>query len=331
MIAGNIDMTVVELEDFPTYKASEATGNYTIYQNPQPNWTVCSIELNQTYEDEQYRQLFSEIDFRHALSIAANRDEMNEILFNGLAEPSQAAASEGNSQYIEGAPEKWTEYDPDAANELLDGISMISTTRNADGYRTFVDGEHAGEAVTIVLETTADNNSSEACALLAQYFKEIGIQLVDSSNTDRPTRQQQVGDECSDNRNNCHQKQPAARQIHVLIHQRVVHHAAHGGQIQNDGDNGCAGEDIHQGPADGGNNGIQRRAHAVLHAHCLGLHSFGPGREHIVPAELVQHLSAHLAHQTAGIHQADNQRRDDQMLCQIQRLCHAPRGVFHPR
>lgn len=192
MIAGNIDMTVLEMEDFPTYKASEATGNYTIYQNPQPNWTVCSIELNQTYEDEQYRQLFSEIDFRHALSIAANRDEMNEILFNGLAEPSQAAASEGNSQYIEGAPEKWTEYDPDAANELLDGISMISTTRNADGYRTFVDGEHAGEAVTIVLETTADNNSSEACALLAQYFKEIGIQLVDSSNTDRPTRQQKV-------------------------------------------------------------------------------------------------------------------------------------------
>jgi len=192
MISGNLDMSFTEMQDFPTFKASESTGNYTVYANPQPNWTCCSIELNQTYQDEQYAALFHEIDFRHALSIAANRDEMNEILFNGLAVPSQAAAAEGNSQYIPGAPEKWTEYDPDGANALLDGISMISQDRNSDGYRTFVDGANKGKAVTIVLETTANNNSSEACALLAQYFKEIGIQLVDSSNTNRSKRQEKV-------------------------------------------------------------------------------------------------------------------------------------------
>ena len=192
MISGNLDMAAVSLADIPTYMAGASMGNYSVLGSVQPNWTVCSIELNQSYKDEQYRELFANIDFRHALSIAADRDEMNEILYNGLATPAQAAAPEGTAQYIEGAREKWTEYDPAAANALLDGIDMISKDRNADGYRTFVGGEHDGEPVIIYLEGHAKCNSAEAIALLAQYFKEIGIQLVEITNTARNTRQQKV-------------------------------------------------------------------------------------------------------------------------------------------
>ena len=41
------------------------------------------------------------------------------------------------------------------------------------------------------------SNSAEAVALLAQYYKEIGIQVVEGSNTTRPKRQEKVvnGDE----------------------------------------------------------------------------------------------------------------------------------------
>ena len=192
MISGNLDMAAVSLGDIPTYKAGETMGNYTVHGSVQPNWTTCSIELNQSYKDEQYRELFANIDFRHALSIAVDRDEMNEILYAGLATPAQAAAPEGTPQFIEGAREKWTEFDPAAANALLDGIDMISNDRNADGYRTFVGGEHDGEAVTINLEGHAKSNSAQAIALMAQYLKEIGIQLVEISNTARNTRQQKV-------------------------------------------------------------------------------------------------------------------------------------------
>ena len=192
MISGNLDMAAVSLGDIPTYKAGETMGNYTVHGSVQPNWTTCSIELNQSYKDEQYRELFANIDFRHALSIAVDRNEMNEILYAGLATPAQAAAPEGTPQFIEGAREKWTEFDPAAANALLDGIEGISNDRNADGYRTFVGGEHDGEAVTINLEGHAKSNSAQAIALMAQYLKEIGIQLVEISNTARNTRQQKV-------------------------------------------------------------------------------------------------------------------------------------------
>ncbi len=192
MLAGNIDMNTIELTDLVTYKAGETTGNYTVYANIQPNWTCCSVELNQSYKDEQYAELFADIDFRHALSIAVDRHEMNEILYNGLAEEAQCAAPKGTEQYREGASEKWTEYDPAAANALLDDIGMISKDRNADGYRYWVGGANDGQTVLIKLEGHEKSNSAAAVALLAKYYKAVGIQMVEVSNTARNTRQNKV-------------------------------------------------------------------------------------------------------------------------------------------
>ena len=188
-IAGNLDITRFDSADFPIYKASEAIGNYTVMTDVSPNWSAASLSLNQAYKDEQYRNLFANIDFRHALSISVDRDEINEILFNGMLKPAQNAPTEGMSDYIEGGPDKWIEFDVDAANALLDGIEGISKDRNADGWRTFVGGDHDGQAITIEIETRADSSTdAQLVALLAQYYKELGLQIVESSNTDNNAR-----------------------------------------------------------------------------------------------------------------------------------------------
>jgi peptide/nickel transport system substrate-binding protein len=188
VMAGNLDFCGFGGPDFPTYKASEATGCYSIKTMVSPNWTTAALQLNQSYKDAQYAKLFAEIDFRHALSIAADRSDMNEILNNGMAEPQQFAAPEGTAEYIPGAPEKWIELDVDEANRLLDGISMLNSTLNADGYRTFADEANAGKAVTLEVETTGDDWSARTVALLAQYYKKIGIQVVEVANTDNNAR-----------------------------------------------------------------------------------------------------------------------------------------------
>lgn len=188
IIAGNLDFDGFNSDELVTYKAGEANGCYNVKTMVSPNWTIAALELNQTYKDPQYAALFAEIDFRHALSIAVDRDEMNSILYNGLATPAQFAAPEGTSEYIEGAPEKWIELDVAAANALLDGIDSISSDLNADGYRTFVDGDNAGKAIVLEVETTGDDSSAKAVALLAQYYKKIGIQVVEVANTDNNAR-----------------------------------------------------------------------------------------------------------------------------------------------
>lgn len=188
VMAGNIDFCGFGNEEFPTYKASEATGRYTIKTMTSPNWTVSALQLNQTYKDAQYAELFANIDFRHALSIAVDRNEMNNILYNGMAVPQQFAAPEGTAEYIEGATTKWIACDVDAANKLLDGIDLISKDLNADGYRTFVGGADNGKPVVLEVETIADDTSAQAVALLGQYYKKIGIQVVESANTDNNKR-----------------------------------------------------------------------------------------------------------------------------------------------
>jgi peptide/nickel transport system substrate-binding protein len=189
IMAGNIDFAGFGASDFPTYKAAEESGCYVIKDMISPCWTQSSIQLNQTYKDEQYRALFEQIDFRHALSIGVDRVEMNSILFNGMDMPQQVAAPEGTAEFIAGAPTKWIEYDEQQANALLDGIEMISNDLNADGFRTFVDGANAGKAITLEIETTADDpTAAQAVALLAQYYKKLGIQVVEVSNTDNNKR-----------------------------------------------------------------------------------------------------------------------------------------------
>lgn len=189
LIAGNLDFLGFDTDQFPVFKASEATGNYTVYTEVAPNWSACCLQLNQGYRDRQYGELFANIDFRHALSIAVDRNEINEVLFNGMLTPAQFAAPAGTSDYIEGASEKWIEFDVDQANALLDGVEGISADRNADGFRTFVGGANDGKAIVLEIETRADSASdAPAVALLAQYYKAIGIQVVEVSNTDNNAR-----------------------------------------------------------------------------------------------------------------------------------------------
>lgn len=197
IMAGNIDVANFGNDEFPLYKASEATGCFNIKRLNGTSWTIMELQLNQTYKDAQYAELFSQIDFRHALSIAADRNEMNNILFNGMAVPTQSAPPEGSAEYIEGATEKWTELDVDGANALLDGIAMISSDRNADGYRTFVDGANAGKPIVLQIETDSTEVQAKAVALLATYYKKLGIQVVEVANTDNNARNEKlyVGDE----------------------------------------------------------------------------------------------------------------------------------------
>ncbi|MDO5327994.1 MAG: ABC transporter substrate-binding protein [Clostridia bacterium] len=197
IMAGHIDFVGFGSADLATYLAGSKGGVFSIKSFASTSWASDGLQLNQAYKDPQYRALFANIDFRHALSIAVDREEMNEILTNGLNDVCQAAAPQGNGDYIEGAPEKWTEYDIDAANALLDGIEGISKELNADGYRTFVGGENDGKPVHLEIDTTGTEMQAQGVALLTQFYKQIGILVSEHANTDGSKRSERyyIGDE----------------------------------------------------------------------------------------------------------------------------------------
>ncbi len=76
--------------------------------------------------------------FRQALSLAINRRQIIDIVFNGVGEPAQLSPGKESFFHHEKLYRSFTEYSPEKANVLLDEIGL--TQRDSKGYRTFKDG-----------------------------------------------------------------------------------------------------------------------------------------------------------------------------------------------
>lgn len=89
-------------------------------------------------ETKWKREYLSNADFRRALSLAINRDDILRAEFAGMSRPSQVGPPPGSPFHHPRVLEAWTVFDPAAANRKLDAIGLGN--RDADGYRTFPDG-----------------------------------------------------------------------------------------------------------------------------------------------------------------------------------------------
>jgi peptide/nickel transport system substrate-binding protein len=128
---------------------------------------------NLNTNDEECRKLFRDVRFRRALSLAIDREEMNQVLYIGLATPSNNTIMSRSVLFKPEYATKWAQYDPKLANKLLDEVGLIE--RDAQGIRIRPDGRSA----TIVVESSSeDTESSDALQLITDYWRMIGIKMV---------------------------------------------------------------------------------------------------------------------------------------------------------
>lgn len=175
-IAGEIDYQHQEwfqgAINFPVLKQNEESGGYKIY--PQFGWSdvVGSTNFNMSIEDEVLRELFNNKDFRIALSLGFDRDAINEAVFNGLFKPSHPAPPD--SSVYNGADPAFlqdTEYDPDRANEILDGLGL--TWNDDNSQRLLPDGRPFELAIQVLSDGVFPN--IPVAELQAQGWEELGI------------------------------------------------------------------------------------------------------------------------------------------------------------
>ena len=137
--------------------------------------TLLGLNFNVSVPDDDMRELFLDRDFRAAFSQAINRDEINETLLGGLGIITQPTAPEGSEYHIDGAGQNNIEYDPDQANELLDGIGLDET--NSDGIRLMENGDPLQITLSYVENNTFVPNT-DAYNMVSKDLKEVGIDLV---------------------------------------------------------------------------------------------------------------------------------------------------------
>ena len=172
-MGGEIDMQFrhIDISDFTLLMNSRQEGDYRILR-----WTPASgadpmILPNLDQRDPVLRELLRTTDFRRALSVAINRDEINQIVYLGLGVPRQATVIEQSVYFKPEFATAYAQYDPDTANRLLDGIGL--TQRGGDGYRLRPDG--ATLSLTIDTPGGLFGPWEDVAGLVAEYWDDVGI------------------------------------------------------------------------------------------------------------------------------------------------------------
>jgi peptide/nickel transport system substrate-binding protein len=174
--SGEIDFQArhVNTANFTLYKENEAAGDYTVVVGVASGHSA--IQFNQTTKNPRLRELFQNRDFRIAMSLAVNREEMNELIWDGLLTPRQYSPLPSSPQYYPKLSEAYIEYDPDRANELLDGLGL--TERDSEGFRLWNDG--SGEVVSFIVEGTDQTGSTgeDEVQYVVQAYTAVGIKAT---------------------------------------------------------------------------------------------------------------------------------------------------------
>ncbi|PNH92845.1 ABC transporter substrate-binding protein [Vibrio diazotrophicus] len=152
---------------------NEEKGNYTYKFRPSTLSTELALPLNQTSKDPLKRELFSNKDFRIALSHAIDRSEISETVYSGVVGPHQAAPTDISPFYDKDAVEQYTQYDVKKANKILDDLGL--TKRDAEGYRLLKNGERL--RIEAISETRRKGVFADALELIKNQWKDVGIFL----------------------------------------------------------------------------------------------------------------------------------------------------------
>ena len=182
LIAGEFDFLgmggVGALANFTIVMENQEKGDYRLIRITEGTGAanVGTMFLNVSHKNPAKRELFNNLDFRKALSVALNRREIIDVGYKGVGVPTQVSPATGPPYYGEDPRYKdyYTQYDPELANELLDGIGL--TERDGDGYRLGPDGEK----LLIVLNVISHWVPAlpDIADMYKIYFAAVGINTI---------------------------------------------------------------------------------------------------------------------------------------------------------
>jgi len=174
VISGEYDGDFLHIAtyNYPLLMENREKGGYRVLRWRYAYGSAVAYYLNQNVKDPVLRELFEEIRFRQALSLAINREEINELFYFGLAKPRQASLVKGSPFYDPTWEEAYIEYDPKEANRLLDEIGL--NKRDKDNIRLRPDGKPLTLTIELMTQVAEWTDVTE---LVKIYWEALGIKI----------------------------------------------------------------------------------------------------------------------------------------------------------
>ena len=182
VIAGEADYaTSMALTDYPLLKQSEQDGGDTATLIEGLAGADVAYTFGVDNLDPVKRELFNNVDFSRAMSLAIDRETVNETVWLGQAVPRQATARNDVSFYKPewGEEHPYARYDPDEANRMLDAIGLDK--RNNDGVRLMANGEPLNLVLTFGAPGDGDSAGGNPQVLthelVKEYWEAVGARI----------------------------------------------------------------------------------------------------------------------------------------------------------
>lgn len=161
----------LQLSDVPILLENQEKGDYTVHIRPKI--AMHAFSFNVTSDDPAKREVFGDLRFRKAMSIAINRDDLNETAYFGQGTPQQYIGFSPAPDFVD---PKWltyaTEFDADGAKALLDEIGMAD--KDGDGFRELPNGDK----LILNMQFATQGIAGQVVELVAQYWADVGIQTT---------------------------------------------------------------------------------------------------------------------------------------------------------
>jgi len=163
------------LAKLPVFLENRGKGNYDVRLDPALNGSDATLQTNQAYDaDPEIAKWLQTRDFRRALSLGIERDQLNETFWLGVGTPGSVAPAE-SLPYSPG-PEwrkKWSTHNPKQANEFLDTLGL--TKKDGEGYRLRTDGK-GRLRLELLTAAGAFIPHTQIAEMIKEQWKKIGIQ-----------------------------------------------------------------------------------------------------------------------------------------------------------
>jgi peptide/nickel transport system substrate-binding protein len=171
---GESDLQVLGV-DFPDYtllKQAEKVHPLHVSLWRRTQGSSVSLLPNLNCNDPVWRGLFQDVRMRRAMSVAINREELNKVIYFGLARESADTVLPESPLFRPEYASAWAQHDPDTANALLDELGL--TERDSGKIRLLSDGRQAG----IVVESAGESSlETDVLELIRDHMREVGIAI----------------------------------------------------------------------------------------------------------------------------------------------------------
>lgn len=159
----------IEFSNFPLFRAKQQSGGYRVLEWINAGGGTLNIALNLNHRDPVMRDIIGDRRFRIALSVAMNRDELNEVGFFGMGMPRQVCPPASSPYYVPEYETAHIQYDPELANRLLDEMGLAKRDRKDIRLRP------DGEPIRLFIDMASMSGNAQLMELVAEYWTAVGV------------------------------------------------------------------------------------------------------------------------------------------------------------